>query len=677
MQKFILVATPQSAFGELLRLRLEELGAYQVYQVQTADQALANANRMNFHLAILDAELSGQPLTSLVQALRFFHPDIRLIVIPPENNRAHPSLAGLKADGYLSRPFYIPAMVEIVEKILATVSPQPTGRLPRKQHAGLPRKQHAGLPRKQHAGLPEKPLETSTAALPWLMDVDLATQRLTSLMQESPAHAALIARNGKIWAHAGRLDKTASQEIVTLLDRCWDEGEKSDLARFVRLNSNKNEYLLYATLLVDDLVLATVCDPYTPISRIRSQISLLARMLAAPPASAAPIEPAAAPKPVMPSRQVSPEPQPAAPTPGSVLEPVIPAVQATTPQVVMPEPSASVQPALPASENPPPVAAKPPVSQPIAVSALAQGSGSVEILARPEASPLEETPEEEDNPPLDEASQISLAELLSSMPSPDPEVNRRTIRPEWAAEGSPRCSEGEKSAFTLGFSRVNPAPAAFAAPNPAERVETRTEEKIVTAGNPRSSPSQFKGTEGNMPVFMEPPNHLARCEGAALDQAQADSLADTRPVLLGLVTQLSDLEPISAAYSRLSYTCLLVPRMPYHYLTSELADRLNQWLTHCCLAFGWRLEGLAIRPEYMQWIVQVSPAISPGNLVRIVRQRTSQYIFSYYPQIRYENPSGDFWAPGYLILSGSQLPSSQMLREFIVQTRRRQGINRS
>ncbi|MBE3040419.1 MAG: transposase, partial [Chloroflexi bacterium] len=444
-----------------------------------------------------------------------------------------------------------------------------------------------------------------------LMDVDLATQRLTSLMQESAVHTALITRNGKIWAHAGRLDQTAIQEIVTLLDRYWDERDKSDLARFVRLNSNKHEYLVYATVLVDDLVLAMVCDPYTPISRIRSQISLMARLLAAPPASALPIEPAVAPKPGMPSRQVIPEP--------------------------------------------PPGAAKPPVSQPIAGSALGQGPGSVEILARPEASPLEEAPEEEDNTPLDEASQISLAELLASMPSPDLEVNRTTIQPEWAAEG-------EKPAF-------NPAPAAFAAPNPAERVETRIEEKIVTAGDTRSS-------EGNMPVFMESPTQLSRFEGAALHQAQTDSLADTRPMLLGSVTQLSDLEPISAAYNRLSYTCLLVPRMPYHYLAGELTDWLNQWLTHCCLAFGWRLEGLAIRPEYMQWIVQVSPAISPGNLVRIVRQRTSQYIFSHYPQIYYENPSGDFWAPGCLILSGSQLPSSQMLREFIVHTRRRQGINR-
>ena len=399
---------------------------------------------------------------------------------------------------------------------------------------------------------------------------------------------------------------------------------------------------MYATVLADDLVLAAVYDPYTPMTRIRSQINLVSRALLVPPA---PGEPAAAPKTDKPSSQVILEPQPVTTPPAAVIDVIKTQVQATAPQVVMLEPAVAAQPPEPIHENPPPEAVKSPVDQPAGVAAPAQDPGWFEILARPEAT----SSDEEDDSPLDEASQISLAEMLASMPSPDPEVNRRTILPDWAAEG-------EQPAFI-------PAPTAFAATNPAELVETRTEEKIKIPNS--------------MPVFSDAPSHLARFEGADLEQVQSDSLADTRPMLLGQVTQLSDMEPISAAYSRLSYTCLLVPRMPYHYLTGDLADRLNQWLTHCCLAFGWRLEGMAIRPEYMQWIVQVSPAISPGNLVRIVRQRTSQYIFSHYPQLNYENPSGDFWAPGYMILSGSQLPSTQMLREFIAQTRQRQGIKRS
>jgi REP element-mobilizing transposase RayT/DNA-binding response OmpR family regulator len=646
MQKYILVATPQTAFGELLRLSLEELGNYQVYQVQTSEQALANANRMNYGLAILDADLRGLGLPSLVQALRYFHPDIRLIVIPPENNHQHPSLAELKADGYLDRPFYIPDMIEIVDKTLAAVSPQPPDRSSRKQSPAET----------------DEPQKANTASLPWLKDADLAARRLTGLMNDSAAHVTLIAHNGDLWARAGRLDKTASQEIVTLLDRYWDEDEKSDLARFIRLNSNKNEYLLYATLLVDDLVLAAAYDPYTPITRIRSQIVLTARALAVPPVPPEPGETAAGEVTAVPSEKVVSEPLPEAPLPAPGFEAVLPEVQAAAPQMNVPEPAAAAQPAAPQAvitepgvsvqatqpvyENPPPEFATIPATQPIAVSSPKQAPGPVEILSGPEDTAADDLTGDEDNTPLDEISQISLAELLASMPSPDPETIRRPVQSDWAANGG-------KPAFIS-------APTAYSSTDPAERAETRTEEKITTPNS--------------MPVFTEPPNLLARFEGADLEQAQTDSLADTRPMLLGPPTQLSDLEPVSAAYSRLSYTCLLVPRMPYHYLTGELADRLNQWLTHCCLAFGWRLEGLAIRPDYMQWIVQVSPAISPGNLVRIVRQRTSQYIFSHYPQINFENPSGDFWAPGYLILSGSQLPTTQMLREFIVQTRQRQGI---
>ena len=39
-----------------------------------------------------------------------------------------------------------------------------------------------------------------------------------------------------------------------------------------------------------------------------------------------------------------------------------------------------------------------------------------------------------------------------------------------------------------------------------------------------------------------------------------------------------------------------------------------------------------------------------------------------------KNPSGDFWAPGYLIMGGSQPPPVQLIKEFIGQTRQRQGI---
>ena len=133
-------------------------------------------------------------------------------------------------------------------------------------------------------------------------------------------------------------------------------------------------------------------------------------------------------------------------------------------------------------------------------------------------------------------------------------------------------------------------------------------------------------------------------------------------------------EPISAGLYHLTYACLLVPRFSSHYLTGDLSDRLGEWLPNICIAFGWRLEFLAVRPEYLQWVVNVQPNTSPGHLMRIMRQQTSEKIFGDFPRMKRENPSGDFWAPGYLIMGGSQPHPPQLVRDYIRQTRQRQGL---
>ena len=59
---------------------------------------------------------------------------------------------------------------------------------------------------------------------------------------------------------------------------------------------------------------------------------------------------------------------------------------------------------------------------------------------------------------------------------------------------------------------------------------------------------------------------------------------------------------------------------------------------------------------------------------RVIRQRISEKIFEEFPRFKKENPSGDFWAPGYLIMGGTQPASAQVIKDFIQQTRLRQGI---
>ncbi len=158
-------------------------------------------------------------------------------------------------------------------------------------------------------------------------------------------------------------------------------------------------------------------------------------------------------------------------------------------------------------------------------------------------------------------------------------------------------------------------------------------------------------------------------------QPAPGELDETRPHSITEGAGRMIIEPASPSMAQLNYACLLVPRFTAHYMTGDLADRLSEWMPDICIAFGWRLEFLAVRPEYLQWVVNVPPNTSPGYLMRIMRQQTSGKIFTGFPRIRSENPSGDFWAPGYLIMGGLQPHPPQLVKDYIKQTRIRQGIS--
>jgi REP element-mobilizing transposase RayT/CheY-like chemotaxis protein len=156
---------------------------------------------------------------------------------------------------------------------------------------------------------------------------------------------------------------------------------------------------------------------------------------------------------------------------------------------------------------------------------------------------------------------------------------------------------------------------------------------------------------------------------------QTGELDETRPHSITEVAGRVMMEPISPGLYNLTYACLLVPRFSSHYLTGDISDHLSEWLPNICIAFGWRLEYLAVRPEYVQWVVNVPPSTSPGYLMRIMRTQTSEKIFAEFTRMKKENPSGDFWAPGYLIMGGTQPHPPQLVKDYIKQPRERQGYS--
>jgi len=268
-----------------------------------------------------------------------------------------------------------------------------------------------------------------------------------------------------------------------------------------------------------------------------------------------------------------------------------------------------------------------------------------------------------------------IAELLNNVPPPNPGAETRQPQPSMRIEPATQATQEPRTRPTL-----EATPTAQTSQEPAEDMSsTQQLRRRQTQPQPHPKPSvaleEMNAQLAQTRVAV--PSDLAMTrKHVPADDTQG--VIETRPQQSNTNRDGDSarimVEPVSAALYNLNYACLLVPRFDTHYLTGDLAERLAEWVPNICVAFGWRLEYQSIRPEYLQWIVNVPPTISPGHIMRVMRQQSSDRIFAEFVKLKQENPSKDFWAPGYLIMGGSQPHPQKLVRDFIKQTRQRQGL---
>jgi len=510
MANDILLVTTPTSFGELIQQTLQETGRFRVVFTSSGKEAIQCAHGYKFVLGIFDVEVKDTPISDLVGFFKDANPHMRFIVIPPDNRPGTPEVSGLPIRDFLMKPFYLPDLLETVDRVL-----------------------NAGLPEK-HAQPLEKVEDNLTGSMKpahipaWLQDEGKTSQLLTSLSLETAAQGILIVRGEQLWAYAGQLNQPAAQEAARVVANYWSVSasglpcKKSDLARFVHLGSTGGEYMLFATPLRGEMVLGLIFEAETPFNQIRSQTYQMARALASPE--------------------------------GVIRQQRGGATVRTTEPPTVPLPR--YQPAH------------------------KQGSGEWD----------------------ENATRVPFKPLLDNIPPPMP-----------------------------GLSVTKPAG-----------------KKEIVQG------------------FVD--EHL-------LEQPE---LADVKE------TKIKSVEPIIAETGQqsalpvvfdLSYFCLVIPRMPQHQMNGDLAVKLSEWVGQLCMAYGWRLEHLSIQPDFMQWVVNVVPTVAPDYLMETLRKQTSERIFAGFPELGKDNPSGDFWAPGYLILTRIEQLSDQMIQDFIHRVRQYQGAS--
>lgn len=538
----VLVVTSAYNTGELVRRALEDSGRYQVALAHSAVQGIRHARSTPFVLAILDTRLEGEDsgvsLSKLSITLRALLPEIQLVVVAPDGDLYDPASNPLAPDAILTLPLNSNQILHTVEG------------LPIRLNDTTQSVVDDGASRVEPVVGAAVGGEAKKEMPAWLQDVSRAAQHLTRLSLESAAQAALIVYQDSLWAYAGELLQPSAQELADIVATTWDDSNDSDLARFVHLDSTDGEYMLYATALGANMVLALVYGVETPFSKIRSQAACLARSLASPP-------------------------------------------------------GIDHEPSLPGSGR----------------EQDGEGAGR--------------------KPAPEQLEALEYISLLEDVPPPR----------SGSVGQEPRSSSMDNVPEEDDFSEF---------PN-------------LTSGG------QFYA------AVNDDLNDAYADPQSSHQTVTHDPLADTSPVRISSAPRHDsqvfmmedwDLKPASAGVCSLNYGLLLLPRLPEHHLVGDLADRLPLWISQLSVAFAWRLEHISVRPEYLLWNASASPDLAPGRIVRDIRRHTSSRIFDQFPLLGRENPSGDFWAPGFLLISGSKPPPVELVRDFIRQTRRNQGLLR-
>lgn len=224
---------------------------------------------------------------------------------------------------------------------------------------------------------------------------------------------------------------------------------------------------------------------------------------------------------------------------------------------------------------------------------------------------------------VDEAEQIKLDDLLGNLPLPDAQIVTPAAGSEWRRE---------------------------------EEFNLTSEEDVMLPWEQNILPD-------------EPAEKDTLPEPAAVADVDVE---ETRP------SRRSEGPPpggeVSLAEKRQTYTCILLPRLPHISLDGELSAELQGWMPEFCATLGYLLESLRIEPQYLLWSVSLPPTVSPGYLVRILRNQSSARLYERFPQAEWAAAGGDFWASAHLIMRSRQHPESHLIQDFIQRARRRQAF---
>lgn len=115
---------------------------------------------------------------------------------------------------------------------------------------------------------------------------------------------------------------------------------------------------------------------------------------------------------------------------------------------------------------------------------------------------------------------------------------------------------------------------------------------------------------------------------------------------------------------KIEYHFVWVTKYRYSLLVGEIATRVREIVRQTCERFEIEILRGVVSKDHIHILVSAPPDISPADIMRRVKGRTSAKLFEEFPHVKKRYWGRHFWARGYFCVTAGEL-TQKMIKEYL------------
>ena len=115
---------------------------------------------------------------------------------------------------------------------------------------------------------------------------------------------------------------------------------------------------------------------------------------------------------------------------------------------------------------------------------------------------------------------------------------------------------------------------------------------------------------------------------------------------------------------KIEYHFVWVTKYRYHVLNGDVAQRIRELVRQTCERLEIHILRGVVSKDHVHILVSAPPSISPSEIMRRVKGRTSRKIFEEFPHLKKRYWGRHFWARGYFCVTAGEL-TKKMIKEYL------------